>query len=133
MEDDKLKDIFSSFNPEVDSDTKFMSSLNRTLDAIDDVRAQSASLRSSRRVAIFIAGFVGFVFGVLATVFVPLISALSIDVNLLVINGVPIALPEVDAEVVGWVLAAVVITLLVINTYKITFYLLSRRHSKVRA
>ncbi len=40
MEEDKLKDIFKDFNPDLSSDSDFMSRLERSMKAVEIVKHQ---------------------------------------------------------------------------------------------
>ena len=75
MEDDKLKNIFSEYNPDLQSDDMFMERLHRNLKAIESVRQNTRELRRHNRLAVVAAAITGFVAGVILTVSFPYISA----------------------------------------------------------
>lgn len=82
MEDDKLKQLFSDFNPPLSDDGLFMSRLESRLDSVELVRRQHAVLRRRRTIAVAISAVAGFVTGVIFTLLLPYIASAAADIKL---------------------------------------------------
>ncbi len=63
MEDDKLKSLFTNFEPELSSDFKFMNKLERNLNSVEIIKRHTAEVRSRNKKAVAIAAFAGFIVG----------------------------------------------------------------------
>ncbi len=74
MEDDKLKSLFSDFEPELSSDFQFMSKLERNLNSVEIIKQHTAEVRSRNKKAVVIAAFVGFIVGFLFSISLPYLS-----------------------------------------------------------
>ncbi|MDE5924794.1 MAG: hypothetical protein K2G75_05665 [Muribaculaceae bacterium] len=75
MEDDKLKSLFSDFDPELSSDFSFMNKLERNLNSVELIKRHASEVRSRCRKAVVIAAFVGFIVGYLFSLTLPYLSA----------------------------------------------------------
>lgn len=71
MDDDKIKDLFANFNPELSSDSLFMNRLQRNMDRVELVHRHNAEQRSRNKKAVAIAAFIGFLIGSLFTLTLP--------------------------------------------------------------
>lgn len=74
MDDDKLKSLFSNFDPDLSSDFQFMNSLQRSLNSVEIIKRHTAEVRSRNRKAVAIAAFVGFIVGFLCSLSVPYLT-----------------------------------------------------------
>ena len=83
MNDDKLKDIFAGFNPEISDSADFMSRLNRTLELAEIARQRIEAARRRSKRAVVIAAIAGFGGGVMSTLCYPtlqrLLSSFSVE------------------------------------------------------
>lgn len=122
MEDDKIKDLFQCFQPELLSDSQFISKLVRNMDAVEIVKQQATIMRKRNRIAVVVAAFSGFVMGVILTLLFPLIgdAVTTFDFS---IASYMLDL-RIDWRVAGWFVTAVVCVLTAINAYEITLSLL---------
>lgn len=71
MEEDKLKDIFEAYRPELTSDSLFAARLQRNLDSVEIVRRRQAEMRRRGRLAVAVAAATGFVVGALLSLLLP--------------------------------------------------------------
>ena len=71
MDDDKIKDLFGNFDPELSSDSLFMSRLQRNMDRVEFVHRHNAEQRSRNKKAVAIAAFIGFLIGSLFSLTLP--------------------------------------------------------------
>lgn len=130
MDDDKIRDLFRTFQPELTSERGFLSRLEDKMKAIDMVKRQIADMRRRNRIAVAVAAVSGFVVGVVLTLLMPMILDWSTTVNL----SVPrLGIPEVnvDMHVVCWTLMAAVCVLTVYGSYELTVAGLSRKAESV--
>lgn len=130
MDDDKIRDLFRTFQPELTSECGFLSRLEDKMKAIDMVKRQIADMRRRNRIAVAVAAVSGFVVGVVLTLLMPMILDWSTTVNL----SVPrLGIPEVnvDMHVVCWTLMAAVCVLTVYGSYELTVAGLSRKAESV--
>lgn len=119
MEYDKIKDLFTDFNPELSSDAQFMSRLQRNMEMAELVKRQSAVFRKRNKTAVVVAALSGFVVGVLMTMIFSILgvwtSLVYLSLPFLALN--PIAL---DFRLVGLILTAAASCFTVYNAYVIT-------------
>lgn len=73
MEEDKIKDIFSSYNPELTSSFAFMERLERNLNAVELIHRENAAVMKRNRMAVAVAACVGFISGMILTLLLPYI------------------------------------------------------------
>lgn len=105
MEEDSIKKLFDGFNPELTSDTMFMSRLQRNMEAVELVKRNSAAVRRRNKTAVVVAALAGFVTGVLLTLLLPHICSWfsTIDLYLPGFNMQPLTL---DTQLLYWLAAA---------------------------
>lgn len=126
MEEDKLKDIFKDFNPDLSSDNDFMSRLERCMDAVGMVKRQNAeTLRRSKR-AVAWAALAGFVAGVVMTILQPYIfkwmGGLDFTISIPSVTTVAI-----NPGLIVWIATAAISVFIAYNTYEIASSQLSTR------
>lgn len=127
MEDKRLKDLFSGFQPEMSSSFQFMAKLQKNLEAVEIVRRHNAALRKRNRVAVGIAAACGFVAGVALTLLFPLLgdwmSAFNISLPYLRVNSL-----TVDCSFIAWIIITAVSVITSLNVYEIAMTKLSHPH-----
>ena len=74
MEDDKLKSLFSNFEPELPSDFQFMNKLQHNLNSVEIIKQHTAEMRARSKKAVAIAAVVGFIVGFLFSLSLPYLS-----------------------------------------------------------
>lgn len=125
MEDDKIKDLFSNFQPALPTDDAvFLSRLRQNLDAVEVVKEQMAARRRRSKIAVAVAATVGFVSGVATTLFIPTISHWLSSLPL-PMHHVEIAAISLDSNILLWIIPAVLSGLIAYNTYQVTLSRLS--------
>ncbi len=115
MEDDRIRELFNDFDPDLSPDNRFIERLQRGMDVVESVRRQNVIMRKRNRIAVAIAALAGFVTGVSLTLLFPLIGRY--------VSTIHIAVPKVDLMIdfqyVAWLLTAVASMLIALNTYEI--------------
>ena len=74
MEDDKLKSLFSNFEPELTSGFRFMNKLQQNLNSVEMIKQHTAEFRARSKKAVVIAALVGFIVGFLFSLSLPCLS-----------------------------------------------------------
>lgn len=74
MEDDKLKSLFSDFNPTLFSDFQFMKALEEKMRSVEIVKEHTAQVTKRYKYAVAIAAIVGFAVGFLFSLTLPFLS-----------------------------------------------------------
>ncbi len=118
MDDEKIKDIFRDFKPELSSDFQFMSRLEQNLNAVEIARQQNSDLRRQCRRAVVLASICGIVAGLILGLFMPVatdwISTARISVPFISINSI-----RIDYTLIAWILSAGVSVIVALNAYEI--------------
>ncbi len=124
MKEDKIKDLFRGYNPELSSDSIFMSRLQRNMKGVELLKQQTAAARCRNKTAVLVASILGFIVGILLTLLIPHLFTwiTTIKISLPYISISPI---EIDMQILSCPLAAIAATLISYNTYKTTLYRLS--------
>lgn len=117
MEDDKIKELFSGFNPSLSPDDEFVERLERNINAVESVRQQSEKLRKQNKIAVAVAACSGFIAGVLLTLLLPEIWVLTKYLSLPILNDSAVM---VDPSILGWLLTAGVSGVIAYNAYELT-------------
>lgn len=74
MEDKSIRELFNNFDPELSNDFQFMSRLKNNMDSVELVKKHNLELQRKNRKAVIIAASVGFLFGLLFSMFLPAIG-----------------------------------------------------------
>mgnify|MGYP001634573741 CR=1 FL=1 len=124
MEDDKLKKLFSDFEPELSSDLRFMDTLRRDLNSVEIIKRHTAEVRARNKAAVAVAAAVGFIVGFLFSLSLPILSAAVSDWQ----AGLPgasmlYALAD-NFTVIAWLVIGGTSVLAAINTYEVSLTLL---------
>lgn len=127
MEDKSIRELFNNFDPELSNDFQFMSRLKNNMDSVELVKKHNLELQRKNRKAVIIGASVGFLFGLLFSMFLPAIGEAvkgmqaglhpGSFVSLLAANYLPIALTIIAG-------GSVFISL---NTFDLALYLLGRK------
>ena len=119
MEDDKLKEIFNDFNPELSSSFQFMTKLKKNMEAVEIVKHYNAAQRKRNKIAVALAGICGFATGVVLTLIYPMIEEM--------LDSFRFTLPTwhestmtLDFSHVGWLLVAGISVITSLTVYEMT-------------
>ena len=74
MEDKSIRELFNNFDPKLSNDFQFMSRLKSNMDSVELVKKHNLELQRKNRKAVIIAASVGFLFGLLFSMFLPAIG-----------------------------------------------------------
>lgn len=118
MEDDKIKEIFSEFAPELSSSTRFMHQLQRNMEAVEIVKRHQAAMKKRNRLAVAIAAFAGFVTGVILTLLYPLIVE-RLTTRASALSQLHINIAAVDFGTMTWIVMAGCCLLAALSAYDV--------------
>lgn len=123
MEEDKIKELFSSYDPELSSSLAFMERLERNMEAVEFIHRENEAIMKRNRLAVAIASVAGFVTGVIFTLLYPYILALvETSVNsLLAACQIPGALYGI--HIITWLIIGAIAVGVALNTYSISISL----------
>ncbi|MDE7420234.1 MAG: hypothetical protein K2N35_08495 [Muribaculaceae bacterium] len=118
MEDDKIKDIFKDFDPELSSSFQFMAKLQKNMEAVEIIRRYNAAQTRRNKWAVAIAGACGFAMGVILTLLFPMIVdwISSFKISLPLLNAATMA---IDFSYIAWILVAAVSVLTALWVYEL--------------
>jgi hypothetical protein len=118
MEDDKLRNLFNDFQPELSSSSQFMTKLQKNMEMVEILKQHDIALKKRNKLAVVIAAASGFVMGVILTLLFPLIgnwvSTVSVSIPHLHISSLTI-----DYSFVGWIVMAGACIITALNAYEI--------------
>jgi hypothetical protein len=128
MEDDKIKELFTNFQPEMSSSLQFMAKLQKNMERVEILKQHSLAIKKRNKFAVCIAAAIGFLMGVILTLLFPLIgswvSTFSISLPHLQISSFTI-----DYSFVGWIIMAVTCIITALNAYEIALVKLTPKES----
>ena len=125
MEDDKIRILFSRFEPELSSDFMFMNKLRQNLNAVEIVRQQNRELRSRNKKAVVIAATVGFIVGFMFSLSLPYINDFVSRLQLSMPDTSPISSLSDYLIVLAWMIIGATSVFAALNTYEISITLLT--------
>jgi hypothetical protein len=118
MDDDKLRNLFNDFQPELSSSSQFMTKLQKNIEMVEILKQHNIALKKRNKLAVVIAAVSGFVMGVILTLLFPLIgdwvSTVSVSLPHLYISHLTI-----DYSFVAWIVIAGVCIITALNAYEI--------------
>lgn len=117
MKDDRLKDIFEEFHPELSPDQRFMSDLQRNMDAVEFVRQQTVVLKRRNRIAVLASWMAGFAAGVVSIILFQMLST-AIPQLVITMPRLSISPIVVDWAIVGWIVSAGACILTAMGVYE---------------
>lgn len=124
MEDDKLKSLFSNYEPELSSDFQFMNKLQRNLNSVEIIRQHSAEVHLRNKKAVAIAVFAGFIVGFLFSLSLPyLIDAVS-NWQLTLPRESILNTFASNFTIIAWLVIGGTSALVALNSYEISLSLL---------
>lgn len=114
--EDKIKDIFKEFDPELSSSFQFIAKLEKNMEAVEIVRQFHSAQKRRNLWAVAIAGMAGFTVGVVMTLLFPFITEWIASFNF------SIALPHsstvnFDFRYLAWLLVAALSVITSVGVY----------------
>lgn len=130
MEDEKLKELFGRFNPELSSDRQFMDRICRGIDSVEMIKRHTAELHRRSRKAVVVAALAGFIVGVLFMLALPYISSAVANLHALLPDSSILYTLTDNYLIAAWLLIGTTSVITALNTYDLTLHLLSTKSNK---
>lgn len=127
MEDDILRSLFSTFEPELSSDFQFMNKLQRNLNAVEIIKQQTADVHSRNKKAVAIAAIVGFIVGSLFSLSLPYLSDVVSHWQLTLPSGSMLKTFANNFITIAWLVIGSTAVLAALNSYEISLSLLNTK------
>lgn len=124
MDDDKLKSLFSDFEPELSSDIQFMTKLQRSLNSVEIIKQHTAEVRSRSKKAVAIAAVVGFIVGFLFSLSLPYLGEAVSNWQLTLPDESMLNAFADNFTLIGWLVIGGTSVLAALNTYEVSLSLL---------
>lgn len=124
MDDNKLKSLFSDFEPELSSDVQFMHKLQRNLNSVEMIKQHTAEVRSCNKKAVVIAAVVGFIVGFLLSLSLPYLSESVSNWQMTLSKGSMWSAFAGNFTVIAWLIVGGSSALAALNTYEVSLSLL---------
>lgn len=125
--DNDIRNLFSSYNPQLSSDAQFMERLERSLNSVEMVRKRNVARIRQSRIAAGIAAVAGFAAGMVCTMAMP---ALRDTMNFAGRALSNIVSPETgtgSGEILLWITVASISVIVAVNSYELALSLMRRR------
>ncbi len=124
MEDDKLKSLFSNFEPELSSDFLFMNKLQRNLNSVELIKQHTAEVRSRSRKAVAIAAIVGFIVGFLFSLSLPYLTDAVSNWQLTLPSESVMNVFANNFTIIAWLVIGGTSVFAALNSYEVSLSLL---------
>lgn len=129
MEDDKLKSLFSNFEPELSSDSLFMNKLQRNLNSVELIKQHTAEVRSRSRKAVAIAAIVGFIVGFLFSLSLPYLTDAVSNWQLTLPSESVMNVFANNFTIIAWLVIGGTSVFAVLNSYEVSLSLLKPKEA----
>lgn len=127
MEEDKIKEIFSKFEPPLSGDSQFLNRLEEKMRSVELVREHSARVRSMNRKAVLIGVAVGFICGFLFSLALPAIGESMMKLRQTVAAGSFLGFISHNYLPMIWTMIAAVAGFIALNAFELSIFLMERR------
>ena len=129
MEDDKLKSLFSNFEPELSSDFLFMNKLQRNLNSVELIKQHTVEVRSRSRKAVAIAAIVGFIVGFLFSMSLPYLSEAVSNWQLTLPSESVMNVFANNFTIIAWLVSGGTSVFAALNSYELSLSLLKPKET----
>ena len=122
MEEQRIKDIFRSYDPELSSSMAFMDRLERNLYAVEMIHRENEAVMKRNRIAVAVAAATGFITGVVFTLIFPYIKAIVQSMMAAVMTefNLPSDHYSEYAMTISWLLIGGISVFAALYTYNLT-------------
>lgn len=127
MEEDKLKDLFGNFNPELPSDFSFMAKLNHNLDRVEMIKKHNTEVASRRKKAVVIAACVGFIAGFLFSLTLPYLGNVMANLQASLPSESTLRMLTDHYLTVAWLIIGGATAFISLNAYDLSLSLMKHR------
>lgn len=129
-EDDKIKNIFAGFSPELSSDFIFMKELERRIESVEIVKRHMARTKRRNKAAIAIAAAVGFIVGFLFSLAMPYITRAIADWQLTLPDTSGLNMIADNIVLLTWLIIGVTSCVIALNSYELSLSIIKSRERR---
>lgn len=129
MEDDRLKEFFEKFSPDLKPDRIFLSDLDKRIEMIEEIRKENVELRRRCRIAVSVATLCGFIAGFIFCMLLPTIEVWVGNLKSVIPQASVVYGIVENHSLLAWILIASGICLISVNAYQLSMALLVRSQS----
>lgn len=130
MEEEKLKDLFKRYDPDISSSMAFMERLERNLNAVELIHQENNAVLKRNRMAVAIASAAGFITGVIFTLLFPYINTLVQTLMSAILTAFRLPDAIYGIHVISWLLIGGVSVFVALNTYTLTLSIIPSRDGR---
>lgn len=129
MEDDKIRQLFENFEPDLSSDVQFINRLERKLNSVEIIVKHNAEVRSRNKKAVGIAACVGFIVGFLFSLALPYLRNVVAQWQLTLPGDSVMNTLADHFAIIAWCLIALISVISALNAYDLSRSLLHSNHN----
>lgn len=129
LNDDKLKELFSNYNPKLSSDYNFMNRLLMNMESVEMIRRHNSELKKRHKNAVIIAAVVGFIAGVLSSFAFPIIAGFFQNLQCYISNDSVVNMIAEYYHILAWSVVGCISVFSAINAYDLSLLFFNRPHS----
>lgn len=129
MEDDKIRQLFENFEPDLSSDVQFINRLERKLNSVEIIVKHNAEVRSMNKKAVGIAACVGFIVGFLFSLALPYLRNVVAQWQLTLPGDSVMNTLADHFAIIAWCLIALISVISALNAYDLSRSLLHSNHN----
>lgn len=130
MEDDKLKDLFVNFKPELSSDFSFLTKLKNNLEQVELIKQHNEEIAARRKKAVAIAACTGFVVGFLFSLALPYLGNAMENIQVSLPTGTFLKMIMDNYLIAAWLIIGAATVLISLNVYDISMSLMQRQSQR---
>ena len=117
MEEDKLRDLFEGYDPNMDSGRIFIERLEHNLDSVELIHEQNAKAVRRNKIAVFVASIAGFLTGLLFSSLLPYLEAFMSGLELKIKINTDIIEIADYYHVLTWIIIGGISVMVSLSTY----------------
>ena len=117
MYDDKLKELFKNFQPELSTDDDFVGRIERNINSVELIMQEAASMKRRSRRSFCVGAAVGFIAGLIMSQFVPFVCRAISEFRLSMPDSNIIGLLSDFQSTLAWLLVGATSVILALNSY----------------
>lgn len=130
MEDDKLKDLFVNFKPELSSDFSFLTKLKNNLEQVELIKQHNEEIAARRKKAVAIAACAGFVVGFLFSLALLYLGNAMENTQVSLPTGTFLKMIMDNYLIAAWLIIGAATVLISLNVYDISMSLMQRQSQR---
>lgn len=118
MDDEKIRNIFINYRPEISSDFKFMKKLEQNLNSVEIIRQHNAEIKAKNRKAVVIAAIAGFIVGFFFSMSLPYLENFIAEWELTLPDKSVMKVLADYFMLIAWIIIGAATVFTSLNTYE---------------